>query len=315
MKKVLLTNPCAPYDLGWGEDMMDLLASRLARGHDIANLKSHLPAWGLYLIAENIKNPATVLEHPRWEDFLKELENGYDVIGIQLKTINLERTVRMVEAIQKYSPKSEIVIGGYGVSALDAKLPGDVNDYAGWLKKAAHHLCREEGVKFMRRVLGDAPFDRPITQFHMPYARFHLPGMRAFDLNIPAILVSLGCPNACDFCNTSAFFKHKKIYVAEPQEVVSFMRHHKQELGVDSLNVILFDEDIFLNTEYVRELGRLLRADRELWGIRWISFGSAKALAPFSGEELRECGVGGIWVRTGPLAPLFQYIAPAVDAA
>ena len=26
-------------------------------------------------------------------------------------------------------------------------------------------------------------------------------------------------------------------------------------------------------------------------------------------------GVGGIWVRTGPLAPLFQYIAPAVDAA
>ena len=54
MKKVLLTNPCAPYDLGWGEDMMDLLASRLARGHDIANLKSHLPAWGLYLIAENL---------------------------------------------------------------------------------------------------------------------------------------------------------------------------------------------------------------------------------------------------------------------
>lgn len=296
MKKVLLTNPCAPYDLGWGEDMMDLLASRLARGHDIANLKSHLPAWGLYLIAENIKNPATVLEHPGWDDFLKELKNGYDVIGIQLKTINLERTVRMVEAIKKYSPRSEIVIGGYGVSALDAKLPGDVNDYAGFLKKNADHLCREEGVKFMRRVLGDAPFDRPITQYHMPYARFHLPGMRHFDLNIPAILVSLGCPNACDFCNTSAFFKHKKYYVAEPAEVVDFMRHHKRKLAVETMNVILFDEDIFLNTEYVRELGRLLRADRELWGVRWISFGSAKALAPFSGEELRECGVGGIWI-------------------
>jgi haloalkane dehalogenase len=120
--------------------------------------------------------------------------------------------------------------------------------------------------------------------------------MRQFDLNIPGILVSLGCPNACDFCNTSAFFKHKKYYVAEPDEVVRFMRHHKQKLGVDTLNVILFDEDIFLNTEYVRELGRLLRADRELWGVRWVSFGSAKALAPFSGEELRDCGVGGIWV-------------------
>lgn len=296
MKKVLLTNTCAPYDLGWGEDMMDLLASRLARGHDIANLRSHLPAWGLYLIAENIRNPATVLEHPGWEDFLAELANGYDVIGIQLKTINLERCVRMVKAIQKYSPKSEIVIGGYGVSALDVKLPGDVHDYAGWLKQNAHHFCRDEGVGFMRRVLGDAPFDRPITQYHMPYARFHLPGMRHFDLNIPAILVSLGCPNACDFCNTSAFFKHKKIYVAEPEEVVRFMRHHVKKLGVETLNVILFDEDIFLNTEYVRELGRLLREDRSLWGVRWISFGSVKALAPFSGEELRACGVGGIWV-------------------
>ncbi len=296
MKKVLLTTPCAPYDLGWGEDMMDLLASRLARGHDIVNLKSHLPAWGLYLIAENIRNPTTVLEHPEWDDFLKELENGYDVIGIQLKTINLERAVQMVKAIQKYSPKSEIVIGGYGVSALDVKLPGDVNDYAGWMKQNAHHFCREEGVGFMRRLLDDAPFDRPITQFHMPYARFHLPGMRNFDLNIPAILVSLGCPNACDFCNTSAFFRHKKIYVAEPEEVVRFMRHHVEKLGVETLNVILFDEDIFLNTEYVRELGRLLRADKKLWGVRWISFGSVKALAPFSGEELRSCGVGGIWV-------------------
>ncbi|MCC6217586.1 MAG: radical SAM protein [Polyangiaceae bacterium] len=296
MKKVLLTNPCAPYDLGWGEDMMDLLASRLARGHDIANLKSHLPAWGLYLIAENLRNPTTVLEHPQWEDFLAELDKGYDVIGIQLKTINLARAVKMVEAIRKYSPRTEIVIGGYGVSALDAKLPGDTEDLSGWLKRNVDHLCHEEGVKYMRKLLGDEPFDRPITQYHMPYANFHLPGMRDFDLNIPAILVSLGCPNACDFCNTSAFFKHKKFYVAEPEEVVRFMRHHVERLNVETLNVILFDEDIFLNTEYVRELGRLLRADRKLWGVRWISFGSVKALAPFTAEELRDCGVGGIWI-------------------
>lgn len=296
MKKVLLTTPCAPYDLGWGEDTMDLLASRLARGHDIAALKSDLPTWGLYLIAENIRHPSMVLEYPHWDEFLRELSGGYDVIGIQLKTLNLERTVRMVEAIKKYSPRSEIVIGGYGVSALYDPLPGDVNEYGRWLRENAHHLCREEGVRFMRRLLGDEPVDRPITQFHMPYANFHLPGVRRFDLNIPAILVALGCPSACDFCNTSAFFKHKKIYVSDPAETHATMLHHVQKLGAESLNVILFDEDIFLNPEYVRELGRLIRADRRTWGVRWISFGSVRALASFTAEELRECGVGGIWI-------------------
>src|ERR1019366_3635902 len=185
MKKVLLTTPCAPYDLGWGEDQMDLLSSRLARGHDIAGLRSELPTWGLYLIAENIKNPCTVLEYPHWDEFLNELKNGYDVIGIQLKTLNLERTVKMVRAIKQYSPKSEIVIGGYGVGALDEKQPGDVNEYGPWLKKNADHLCREEGVSYMRKLLGDTPYDRPITQYQMPYARFHVPGMRRFDVNFP----------------------------------------------------------------------------------------------------------------------------------
>jgi len=296
MKKVLLTTPCAPYDLGWGEDQMDLLSSRLARGHDIAGLRSELPTWGLYLIAENIKNPCTVLEYPHWDEFLDELKNGYDVIGIQLKTLNLERTVKMVRAIRQYSPKSEIVIGGYGVGALDEKQPGDVNEYGPWLKKNADHLCREEGVSYMRKLLGDAPYDRPITQYQMPYARFHVPGMRRFDVNFPSILVALGCPSACDFCNTSAFYKHKKIYVAEPEETYAFMRHHQEKLGDEMMNVILFDEDIFLNPEYVRELGRLIRSDRKTWGIRWISFGSVRALSQFEPEELREMGLGGVWI-------------------
>ena len=54
MMKVLLTTPHGPYDLAWGEDMMDLLTSRLARGHGITTNSADLPTWGLYLIAENI---------------------------------------------------------------------------------------------------------------------------------------------------------------------------------------------------------------------------------------------------------------------
>ncbi|MCZ7687681.1 MAG: hypothetical protein M5U28_56645, partial [Sandaracinaceae bacterium] len=66
--------------------MMDLMTARLARDQDVLPLSGKLPAWGLHLIAENLEAPTRVLESPRWEDFLQELSNGYDVIGIQLKT-------------------------------------------------------------------------------------------------------------------------------------------------------------------------------------------------------------------------------------
>jgi haloalkane dehalogenase len=208
----------------------------------------------------------------------------------------VERVARMVHAIRTHSPRSEIVIGGYGVGALAEKLPGDRWGWGDYIRANAHHFCREEGVRFMRRLLGNEPVDRPITQYHLPFATFELPGMRSFEARLPAILVALGCPSACEFCNTSAFFWHKKIYVAEPAQTYDFMKNYMRRLGTDRLNVAIFDEDIFLDPEYVRELGRLIRADRKTWGIRYHTFGSVRALSPFTGEELRACGVGGIWI-------------------
>ncbi|MFW5925303.1 MAG: B12-binding domain-containing radical SAM protein [Myxococcota bacterium] len=296
MKRVLLTTPYAPFDVAWGEDTMDLMNARLARGHGQFIAKSQLPTWGLYLIAENIDNPATVLEYPHWDDFVRELHKGYDVIAIQLKSLNTRRVVEMVKAIRRCSPRSEIVLGGYGVSALNDPMPGDTEGKAQFLQDHVDHMCRDEGVRYMRRLLGDSCPDRAITQYHLPHARYTIPGMRGLDVKIPAILVALGCPSACNFCNTSAFYRHKKIYVAEPEQTYAFMKHHQETLGAESMHTILFDEDIFLDAEYVRELGRLIRSDRKTWGIRWISFGSINALSEFTPEELRECGVGGIWI-------------------
>ena len=52
-KRVLLTASYGPNNLGWGEDMYDLMKSRLARGHGIFALSSHFHYFGLYIIAEN----------------------------------------------------------------------------------------------------------------------------------------------------------------------------------------------------------------------------------------------------------------------
>ncbi|MFW6051079.1 MAG: B12-binding domain-containing radical SAM protein [Myxococcota bacterium] len=296
-ERVLLTTPFGPYETRWGEAPTDLLGARLARGDDILRRSSHLPTWALHLIAENVSNPCTVLEFPAWDDFVRELGEGYDVVAIELKSIHMRRVVRMMRAVRERSPGTRIVIGGYGVGALRDGMPGDEEGLAAYVLANADHLCRSEGVRFMRELLGDAPYDRPITQYHLPHARVRpMQGHSPVDIRLPAILVSLGCPSACDFCNTSAFFHHKKQTIATPAQVYDFMKHHQKRLGEDRITFILFDEDIFLDPEYVRELGRLIRSDPATWGFRWISFGSIGALQQYTPRELRECGVEGIWI-------------------
>jgi radical SAM superfamily enzyme YgiQ (UPF0313 family) len=294
--RVLVTNAYAPYELKWGQSPSDLLGARLARGHAMLERAAELPTWSMYLIAENISNPATVLEYPRWNEFVRAIREGYDLVCIETKTIHVPRIARMIKEIKKLSPRTKIVLGGYGVSTLHEGVPSDPENHRDYLLNNVDFFCRTEGIRYMRELLGDAPFDRPITQYTLPPAT-----VRPYDgprtiLHLPAILVSLGCPSACDFCNTSAFFHHKKIQVFSPAEIYDCMKHHAKTLKKTELTFILFDEDMFLDPPFVRELGRLIRSDRATWGFRWISFGSMKALQSFTARELRECGVEGIWI-------------------
>ena len=118
MTRVLLTNPYGPYELKWGTAPSDLLNARLGRGHGAFDMSSYLPTYPLYLIAENLKVPTTVLDFPRWDDFVHEVRKGYDFIAIELKSIHVRRVAKMIGAIKEISPKTQIVIGGYGVSAM-----------------------------------------------------------------------------------------------------------------------------------------------------------------------------------------------------
>jgi haloalkane dehalogenase len=294
--RVLITNAYGPYDLKWGQSPSDLLGARLARGHAMLERAAELPTWSMYLLAENVSNETTVLEYPRWDDFVRALREGYDVVCIETKTVQVPRIARMVKTIRAVSPGTKIVLGGYGVSTIHEGVPSDPHGHREYLLANVDYFCRTEGVRFLRELLGDAPYDRPITQYSLPPATIRPYGGQRTITQLPAILVSLGCPSACDFCNTSAFFHHKKISVFSPAETYDCMKAHARRLNETELTFILFDEDIFLDPAYVRELGRLIRSDRATWGFRWISFGSMRALQAFDARELRECGVEGIWI-------------------
>jgi len=299
MKRVLFTNPYGPYDLEWGENQYDILESRLQRGQGPFTLKSHSHCLALNLIAENINAQSTVMEYPHIEDFEEELRKGYDYLGIQLISVTIYKVAHMIRIAREISPQTKIVIGGYGILNLYDPPPGETGGNAEYILKEADYLCKEDGVRFMRKILGDEPVDRPMTQKYLPRGSAHYPGFEGFaDRSMGMALVALGCPNGCEFCCTSAMFKKKKIYVATPEETFETIKHNCRRNGGRATSTTLLDEDLLLNPDYVRALGKLIQEDKE-FGLRKLSyfcFGDLRSLTQYSMEELLELGLDNVWI-------------------
>lgn len=295
--RVLLTANYVPNDPILGEDPTNLMSTRWTRKHGAFQLDMYGHYFALYLLAENISNPTTVLESPHWEDFDRELDNGYEWVGFQLKSIHTRKIARMMRRVREKSPGAKIVVGGYGVGTLASPVPGDVAGDANYIRENADYLCRGEGVSFMRGLLDDEPVEREITQYQLPmFSISGFLGSGGIHLRIPTILVSLGCPNGCNFCNTSAMFNRRKIYVADPEQTYRCIRNYQRRMGFREIIVMLWDEDFFQNPEYVRELGRLLRSRKSTWGVRYYTFGSIRALSQYEPEEIRDNGCQMIWI-------------------
>lgn len=292
--KVLLATAHGPYPPVWGENLHDLFTSRLTRGNGIFSMSSHWHPFGLHLIGENLSSPVTVLEEPRLEEFEAELRRGYDVVGLQLMSRHTPRVARMAAAVRRLAPRAKLVLGGYGVGALDDDVPSDPEGHARALREGADHFCREEGVRFMRRLLGEAE-DRPVTQRSMPFAGFSMLGFKRRYMRVPVVLSAIGCPNACSFCNTSAFSRRVKTRLCEPEEAYAAMRAQGERMGAGSFLTMLFDEDVFDEPEWPRRLGALLRRDRKSWGWKWFGLASVRSLSRLDPEEVRELGCGAVW--------------------
>ncbi len=300
MKTVLLTNPYGPYNQSWGTNAYDVVETRFHRGQGPFSFKSHTHCHALYLIAENINAKTTVLEYPHLEDYEDELRKGYDYVGIQVIGISINKTAEMMRIARRIAPQTKIVIGGYGVLNVDSEPPpGEPTNDAQYIREEADYICREEGVQFMRKLLGDEPVDRPLSQRYTPSDARYYPGLEGFGGGRNHVaLVALGCPNGCEFCITSAMFKKQKIYVATPEETFETMKHNCRRNGGRATVTALFDEDLLMNPDYVHELGKLIREDKEfgLSKLGYFCFGDLRSMTQYSMEELLENGVDTIWI-------------------
>jgi hypothetical protein len=50
---------------------MELLNNQVTREQGIHSPRSNNPSFGLYLLAENLRIPVTVLDFPSWDEFTK----------------------------------------------------------------------------------------------------------------------------------------------------------------------------------------------------------------------------------------------------
>jgi len=284
---VLLTTVCRPFGgKGEGDSVAaELFHAQVTRNQGIFSYRQVIRCWGLDYIAENLQVPTVVLHYPSEREFIREiLTRRYDYIGINFVLATFHKVRQMVELVRRHSPGSMVVLGGYGTVLSDETL-GPWADY----------ICREEGIGFMRRLLGEQP-DLPIRH---PYAPIASPRLFSFPTKtkVAHITGGLGCPNGCDFCCTSHFFKRQYIpFIKSGRELYDTMRSMEQKAihAGDTLSGFIFiDEDFFIHEKRAREFLDCVRQQGYVSSI--MGFGSVRGLSRFTADEIAEMGFDLIW--------------------
>jgi hypothetical protein len=281
-KKLLLSSVCRPFGEKYGDGFGVSYegSHQLMWAQGIFRSRGTTTQWGIDFIAENLQIPTTTLHYPTMRQFIREIKKGYDYIGIAFVAPTLHKMIPMVQAIRKHAPTSKIILGGYGTALGDMLAP------------YADYICQGEGVAFMRKLL-DEQVDAPIVQpvITQQQSLFSMPLLG----RVGYVFAGLGCPNGCDFCATSHYFKRRHIKFLP--DGPSILRAIERLRGIypDMVDIWINDEDFLLNQSRGRGFLEAIRQS-DLPPLAVSIFSSVKALSQFKVSELVEMGIDWIWV-------------------
>jgi hypothetical protein len=257
----------------------ELLFGQVTRAQGSFSPRAVHHHFSLEYIAANIQAPTVVLQYPSQGELIRELKKGYDYVGVSFILSTFHRMKEIVALIREHSPKSRIVLGGYGTVLGEE-----------YLKPYGEHICRGEGVEFFRGLLGEEHKPGP---YHHPLIVSKLKVFGRPAGNTGMIFAGLGCPNGCDFCCTSHFFKrqHVKLLPAG-RDIYNVVERY---LDMDPhMSFTVIDEDFLLDKQRAMEFRDLvIKSGRPL---SVFAFASIKALSQYKIEELLEMGIDGVWI-------------------
>jgi radical SAM superfamily enzyme YgiQ (UPF0313 family) len=280
--KVLLTSVCRPLGPKYGDASSvgyELLYRQVLRAQGIFSPRTVNIHFGLEYIAENLDAPAVTLQYPSKKELIRELKKGYDYVGVSFLMAVMHKMKETVALIREHSPNSRIVLGGYGTVLND-----DV------LKPYGDYICREEGVAFFRRLLGE-------PEIPMPYKHpLIVSWLKLFGWKISGtgkIFAGLGCPNGCDFCCTSHFFSRKHIKLLPTgRDIFGVVERYLDQNP--NLVFLILDEDFLLNRKRAMEFRDCVIKSGKTLSI--FAFSSVKAISQYKVEEILEMGIDGFWI-------------------
>jgi len=285
--RILLTSVVRPFGgPGEGDSVgAELFHAQVTRAQGAFSLRQVIRVWGLDLIAQNIDAPAVVMHYPSMRELLREVRaHRYTHVGINFVVATFHKVRAMVEAIRAASPGTQVVLGGYGTV-----LPDEL------LRPWADHVCREEGVRFMRRLLGEDE-TREIRAAYSP-----IPSAAVLGYQQPSVVghvtAGLGCANGCDFCCTSHFFRRKYVRLrgsgADIYAAMAETRARAEREGYRMESATIIDEDFFLYRKRAEEFLEAVRSSGKPLGL--FGFGSIKGLSQFKASEIAEMGFELVW--------------------
>lgn len=281
-RRLLLTSVCRPLGRRYGDAMSvgyELLHEQVTRAQGLFSPRSYQVHFSLEYIAHNLQTPTVVLQYPNERELIRELKRGYAYVGVSFVLSVFHRMRRVVELIRRYSPGSKIILGGYGTVLPDEEL-----------RPYGDYFCREEGVTFLRKLLGEP--EKPFPHEHPLIVN----GLKVYSRSLGdngMIFAGLGCPNGCDFCCTSHFFKRKHIRLLPTgRDIFNVMIKYREQNPAIKFTVL--DEDFLLNKRRAHEFLACVR-DAKV-DLPMFVFSSVKALSQYTMTELLEMGVCGVWL-------------------
>jgi hypothetical protein len=283
--KLLLSSVFGPFAVddsyGRKENKMELFHNQVTREQGIFSYRFNHHSFGLYLLAENVNLPTTVLDFPSLAEFRRELRKGYSHVGISFIVPNVEKARKMAEIVRTDSPGTKIILGGHGVSIreIESLIPHD-------------YLCKGDGVPFLRKLFGesvDAPVRHPLMYSSFNRKVMGVPLPRTSGVLMPGV----GCPNKCRFCCTTHFFGEYSSFLSTGREIYEVCRKYEDQFGVTDFGVL--DENFLKNRERALELLEFIERDNKLYtfGI----FSSAETLKSLGDlDVLVRLGVQFVWI-------------------
>jgi radical SAM superfamily enzyme YgiQ (UPF0313 family) len=291
--RVLLTSVFGPYaqDDEYGSrkiNPMELYHNQVTRVQGPFSLRMFHRSWGIMLIQENIAAPSTLLDFPDLDRFIEEITtNEYDIVGITSIIPNIGKVRKMCELIREHLPAAIIVVGGHVANMPDLTEKVD-----------ADHVVKGEGVRWMRRFLGEDE-DQPIKHPRIPSGnggRTVGVGLRGQPSDTAATLIpSVGCPMGCNFCSTSSMFGgkgHCVHFYETGDELYDVMCGLERDMRVRSFFVM--DENFLMHRKRALRLLELMKRDGKSWAL--YVFSSANVLRLYTMEQLVDLGISWVWM-------------------